>query len=427
MLGFLIYTDGKNSIMDFIKILNERERIEELKSYEILDTLPEKEYNYITDLACHISGSKTSLISLVDKDRQWFKAKKKFKDVQTSRKVSFCSVAIQNSSEHLIIEDARKDKRFSNNPLVNKNNPIIFYAGFPLVSPNNFALGTLCVINDKPQNLTHKQISLLKGLSLQVINLLELRKKNIELRRKNKNYRLENINYKNFVKTVSHDLKMPLANIITSTDIIHLNSKKNNDFFSQRYLKNIKEASFSMSSYIDGLLHYYESETFNKEDRNVFMIQDLLIYVSKFLALDSYNLKFNYSKHPFTICSSEQIFEQIFINLIGNSIKYNDKSEIVIDINFEEDESFYTFKVKDNGMGISKEDLSKIFNLFETINVVDSKGKKGFGIGLATVKNLVTKLNGSIQVDSVFGQWTEFTFRIEKTRGLMESYIKAID
>lgn len=405
----------------------EKQRIDDLKSYNILDSLPEKEYNYITDLACHISGSKTSLISLVDEDRQWFKAKKNFEDVQTSRKISFCSVAIQNPSDNLIVEDARKDKRFCNNPLVNKNNPLIFYAGFPLISPKNLALGTLCVINDKPQKLTPKQVALLEGLSLQVMNLLELRKKNIELRTKNKEYRLENINYKNFVKTVSHDLKMPLANIITSTDIIQLHYKKNNDFFSQKYLKNIKEASFSMSSYIDGLLHYFESENSNNENKEIFIFQDILIYASKFLALESYNLKLNYSKQPFSIYGNEKVFEQIFINLIGNSIKYNNKSQVVIDINFEEDKFFYRFKFKDNGMGISKKDLSKIFNLFETVNNVDSKGRKGFGIGLATVKNLVTKLNGVIQVNSVLGEWTEFTFSIKKTNEYIQTDLKAID
>lgn len=394
----------------------EQKRIEELKSYEILDTLPEKEYNYITDLACHISGSKTSLISLVDRDRQWFKARNNFQEMETPRDISFCSVAIENPDETLIVNDARSDKRFSDNPLVTKEDPLIFYAGFPLVTPNNFALGTLCIIDDKPQKLSAKQIELLRGLSIQVINLLELRKKNIELRQKNKTFRLQNINYKNFVKTVSHDLKMPLANIITSTDIIQLQNKKSNDFFSHRYLSNIKEASFSMSSYIDGLLHYFESESIEGVENEVFLIQDLLVHVTRFLALESYNLKLNYSKNPFNVFTSEKILEQVFINLIGNSLKYNSKHEIIINIDFTEDKSFYYFRLRDNGSGISEKDLPRIFNLFETIGMVDSKGNKGFGIGLATVKNLIHKLKGSIQVNSVVGEWTEFAFTIAKNK-----------
>lgn len=412
--------------MIFEELSCEKRRLKELKSYNILDTLPEKEYKYITDLACHISGAKTALISLVDEDRQWFKAKTNFEDIQTSRKVSFCSVAIENPDKPLIVQDARKNERFSNNPLVHKKNPIIFYAGFPLVTPNGFALGTLCIINDIPLMIKATQIELLEGLSLQVINLLELRKKNIELRTKNKRYRLENINYRNFVRTVSHDLKMPLANIITSTDIIQLHHKKTSDFFAQKYLHNIKESSFSMSSYIDGLLHYFESESFEKEHEESFILQDLLIYVTKFLALESYNLKINYAKNPFVIHGSEKILEQIFINLIGNSLKYNDKSEIVIDIDFEERESFYHFKLKDNGLGISDKNLSKIFNLFETVNMVDSKGNRGFGIGLATVKNLVHKLNGSIQVNSVVGEWSEFVFTMKKNRAFKETDLNVI-
>lgn len=106
--------------------------------------------------------------------------------------------------------------------------------------------------------------------------------------------------------------------------------------------------------------------------------------------------------------------EQIILNLVGNSLKYNDKEKIKIDIHCTEKSGFYHFSISDNGMGIPKNKRSHIFDLFVTTGKLDRNGKKGNGIGLSTVKKLVTKLGGEIEVSSELGKGTTFHFSIKK-------------
>jgi len=155
---------------------NEALRLEALRSYQILDTLTETEYDELTELASLITGTPISLISLIDENRQWFKSKKGISIVETDRSHSFCSHAIQNKDFPLIIPDARVDERFKNNPYVTQDPNIIFYAGIPLVDSDNFALGSLCVIDNQPKELNEKQIAALQTIAKNVVRLIEMRK-----------------------------------------------------------------------------------------------------------------------------------------------------------------------------------------------------------------------------------------------------------
>jgi len=162
---------------------DELNRLNALKSYEILDTLSEDEYDGITRLAAQICGTKISLITLIDESRQWFKSKHGIDARETPRELAFCNHAIQSPHSVLIIEDSTKDIRFKDNPFVNGEPNIIFYAGVPLVDKDQFALGTLCVIDNEPKKLSAAQIDALQTLSKSVINLFELRRNNIQLRK----------------------------------------------------------------------------------------------------------------------------------------------------------------------------------------------------------------------------------------------------
>ncbi len=153
---------------------NETERLAALHRYNVLDSLPEQEFDDLVLLASEICGTPIALISLVDIDRQWFKSRIGIDASETSRDISFCGHAVADNSL-LIVPDATLDERFTDNPLVLHDPNIQFYAGAPLVTPEKYVLGTLCVIDHKPRQLTDRQIQMLSTLSRQVVSQLELR------------------------------------------------------------------------------------------------------------------------------------------------------------------------------------------------------------------------------------------------------------
>ena len=119
-------------------------------------------------------------MTLVDKDKQWFKSKVGLEITETKRDWSFCTHAIKENSP-LIIHDAYKDERFINNPLVKGDPKIRFYAGFPLKNSDGNKLGTLCVIDRKPGKLNPNQYNVMELLSKQIVSFLELRKQSLNL------------------------------------------------------------------------------------------------------------------------------------------------------------------------------------------------------------------------------------------------------
>lgn len=153
---------------------NETQRLRALHAYKILDTLAEQAYDDLTCLAAQICDAPIALISLVDRDRQWFKSRVGLDAEETSRKVSFCAHAIHHSGQLLEVEDALEDQRFAGNPLVTGDPHIRFYAGMPIVDAAGLALGTLCVIDRKPRVLKQAQRQALKALSRQVMAQIRL-------------------------------------------------------------------------------------------------------------------------------------------------------------------------------------------------------------------------------------------------------------
>jgi diguanylate cyclase (GGDEF)-like protein len=155
---------------------NEALRLSVLHRYGILDTLAERSYDDIALLASHICETPIAVISLVDSDRQWFKSKVGLDINETPRDEAFCAHAILQPGNTLVVTDALEDVRFSDNPLVVGSDGVRFYAGSPLVSPTGEALGTVCVIDRKPRQLSEQQLAALQALSRQVIALLEMRR-----------------------------------------------------------------------------------------------------------------------------------------------------------------------------------------------------------------------------------------------------------
>ena len=146
-----------------------------LKEYQILDTAAEQAYDDITALAAYLCDVPIAMISLVDESRQWFKSKLGLNQQETPRDVAFCAHAILQT-EPLIVRDALKDARFADSALVTREPHIRFYAGFPLATPEGFALGTLCAIDRRPRQLSAGKKTAMRALSRQIMALLELRR-----------------------------------------------------------------------------------------------------------------------------------------------------------------------------------------------------------------------------------------------------------
>ncbi|EDY37251.1 GAF [Cyanobium sp. PCC 7001] len=153
----------------------EQARLEALQGYRILDTEAEQAYDDITLLAAQLCDVPIALISLVDAERQWFKSRVGVDVEETSRDVSFCAHAIL-SDETLVVRDAREDDRFQDNPLVCSEPNIVFYAGVPLRTPEGARIGTLCVIDHRPRELSPTQLQALEALARQVVLQLELKR-----------------------------------------------------------------------------------------------------------------------------------------------------------------------------------------------------------------------------------------------------------
>ena len=161
---------------------NEAERLRALHRYQILDTGAEAAFDDLVSIAAAICGAPMGSVSLIDSDRQWFKARLGLADQETSRDTAFCAHAILNPHEMLVVPDAQADERFRDNPVVTDEPHIRFYAGAPLLSLEGLPMGTLCVMDRQPRELEAYQLDALDALSRQVASLLELRRITHDLR-----------------------------------------------------------------------------------------------------------------------------------------------------------------------------------------------------------------------------------------------------
>lgn len=389
---------------------NEKQRLKALKSFNILDTLEEKEYDAITRIAADICDTPMALVSLIDEDRQWFKSHHGIDATETPRDLAFCAHAINTPDSLFVVNDANKDDRFFDNPLVTGGPSVQFYAGAPLNTKDGESIGTLCVIDIKPRKeFTERQRASLKDLADQVMAQLELRRQNIQQKIINEELRIKNDQLKHLSYRLAHDMKTPLLGI---SSIVGFIKEDYSDFYKEteipNYLSIIDNRVEFMESLINGIINYnaitnaditVQEFNISKEIESVLNKQTNATKVH--LQLDNCNETINHSLNS---------FHQIFRNLISNSIKFTDKSTIDILIGFKEDQDFYEFTYEDNGPGIPERYWEKVFTLFEKLGTENTNDT---GIGLSTIKALIDKLGGTISIgkrkDDKKGVYFNFT------------------
>ena len=393
---------------------NEQERLEALRRYNILDTLPEEEYEDITSLASTICNTPISLVSLIDKDRQFFKSNRGLPITETSRDVSFCAHALNAPDDLFVVSDARDDERFFDNPLVTGSPNIVFYAGMPLVTPDNFALGTLCVIDDKPHDLTDTQQDALRALSNQVIKSLELRRKNKLLLDYQEELEAFAKEMEAFAFTASHDLKEPLIVVKSLLAILEEKYSHLLDEDAKQYIFYAVDGATKMETLISDLLNYARAvnSTEVAEETDIDAIVDEVMQSNK-LMIEEKGATINKINLP-KIKISRTGIKQVFQNLIGNAMKYQAEGiKPIIDITATETETHWQFSVKDNGIGIPEKSLASVFDMFKRAH---SKEKyRGTGLGLSICKKVVEKNGGNIWAESEQGKGSNFLFTIAKS------------
>jgi len=392
----------------------EESRLAALKSYNILDTGEEKDFDDLTVLASAICQTPIALISLIDDKRQWFKSRMGIAQRETPIELSICATAIASDLDIMIVEDARQDERFAKNPLVTGDTRMTFYAGVPLVNDDGFALGSLCVIDQHKKQLTDEQTAALKIIARQVVDKLELRKKAIELEKIHQELIDSNLFIQKFAAMAAHDIKNPMTSILLTAQALKMRLQKLEDKSCERLIDLNITSTKCLMALLDDMIAYSKSPSLLLTQKQTVNLLEILRKVTSMINVpDNFTIKLPTENRQLNI--SSVAIEQIFINLLTNAIRYNDKEQGIINIRFSEDDDNYHFEVEDNGIGIAREYHEKIFNNNFTLKVSDRYNKKGSGIGLSTVKELIKALNGTIKLQSIPGKGSTFNFSLKKS------------
>ncbi|WP_299155158.1 HAMP domain-containing sensor histidine kinase [uncultured Christiangramia sp.] len=391
---------------------NEKLRRAALKEYQIVNSGPDEDYDNLTFLAtvtCEVSVAK---INIVDRDRIWNKSVHGTEISEIEREHSFCDLTIKSKTPILCLKRSEDPEIFESATGM-YSTEYSFYAGVPLYNPDGHAIAVLCIFDTYEKELSSMQEKALLAISKQALKLFESRKQKQKLFTVQNKLEEKYKELEKFASLVSHDLKSPLANIISLSELLKDENKEKFDEETNQYLQFLVEASYSLRNYIDGILSFYRSDhVIKKEASNVNLGKLLKPIVDLYTV--SNNIEISYPEDIELTAVNKAALTQVFMNLISNALKYNDKDIRKVRIEFTPEEEFYTFEVIDNGNGIPAERFEKIFELFATLDTADRDGNVGSGIGLATVKKLVESMHGKVSISSTEGEGSNFKFSVPR-------------
>jgi signal transduction histidine kinase len=382
---------------------NEKKRLQDLHESRLLDSPQEEEFNEIVKFASSLCNMPISLISLVDSNRQWFKARVGLNVSETSRDISFCSHAILQ--DHIFeIPDTLDDVRFNDNPLVINDPSIRFYAGVPLVTSSGSRLGTLCVIDKVPGQLNEKQRLGLTVLASNVIKITELRIKNKEL-----HYLADT--QKRIISILAHDVRNPLASIkniieLKQSDVLDINEAAEMMGMVAGQLNSTIDMVENIVNW--GQLHLQ----FGTLKFNDFDLHDLVDRVFGSESLNSMiknNKLVNLTQEGTFIYSDQNILEFILRNLVGNANKFTKNGSI--SVSSQQTGGKTILCIADTGVGMTDEQAEALLKNNIDAAVRSTPGtdmEKGNGLGLLLVKEFIDRIDGTITVESSLNSGTTF-------------------
>lgn len=397
---------------------NESERQSNLDSYNLVDTAPEIDFDNITELASQICETPIALISIIDNDRQWFKSKVGLEANQTGRDVSFCGHAI-HSDELFEIKNSKEDDRFKGNPLVTDAPEVIFYAGQPIISSEGYRLGTLCVIDNKPNELTEKQKRTMHILSQHVRSLLDLRKKNLELQKalveveKRSSEMVQNaklVGLGRLAGGVAHEINNPLAIIAGRVDQLNIKLKPSEDSKEKELLNSIKDNVKRIKGIVTGMLEYSRDEKVATNERTT--LGACVDMVFPFFSEKCSGIGIEIFKdvdEDLAIEVNKIQISQIIVNLLNNAIDATEEQSLrKISIIGKKEGQEVVLRIADNGPGIPEDKIDQVLEPFFTTKAPG----KGTGLGLSISFAMAKTNKGQLGITKDREKGAEFYLRL---------------
>ncbi len=385
---------------------NEQDRLNNLYSYELLDTLPEKDYDDITKLASHICQTPVSLVTLLDKDRQWFKSAHGL-DVQgTSRELAFCSHAILRPDETMVVPDAEKDERFFDNPLVTGDLHVMFYAGVPLLTEEGYPIGSLCVVDNKPRQLDESQLLALKILANQTMRLMQLHKKTKELSRSRQILQEVNSELERFAQTAAENIKLPCDNAIEFTGLIADKFDSTLDADDKQLLSLIKYSCENIKSTIDTTLQRTERISALQDNKSLFTFTTLMQELKQQLPAISGNVMLAAHSDSDNIYFFKNLLLQVMNTVVSASFEFNTAQQPFVDITYKHNKSNYIFTITDNGKGIP------VFSRSGGYTLLNDNQNNNYTDKLNTARKIITTLSGSFEMSFEENKGTHFIISV---------------
>ena len=355
--------------------IDEKNRLKELSTYAVLDSIVEDDYDNLVNMAASICETPMSLITIIDKSRQWFKSCTGIDASETPRSLSFCGHAINNPKHPLIIEDTLLDERFYDNPLVIDGPKIRSYVGIPLITKNGFPLGTLCIADTKPRKISENQLVSLKMLSKQVMNLLVLRKSQIKLK--------DQLDQNSILlKEVHHRVK---NNLQVISSLLRLQSRELPNIKLRTAFRESQDRIIAISK-VHELL--YRNENLNMVDLEEY-IRSLVTRVISNMNKKKVEVNLVVNTNKVGLNLDTIIPVGLILNeIVTNSMKYAftniRKGEITINFN-KLHGSNYEIQIGDNGVGFKNKIITEHNNT----------------LGIRLIKKLTEQVNGTVTFDKV--------------------------
>lgn len=371
---------------------NENERLQKLHTYDILDTPAEHTFEKIAILAAQIFGTPIAQVTFVDRERVFFKTNiSPLAATEINRRDSFCSVAILNEGI-TFFENILEVPELANNPFVAMENGVRFYAGAPLKTTEGLQLGTVCVLDTQPRDVSPQQLKMLETLSSIVMDELELRLATRKALR----------TQTDMMNRIVHDLKNPNTTISLSAELIK--RKADDPKIVADFADRIKTSANNVLTTLNNLLDLSQIEngSFRLNISEVNLL-NILTTASKNFELiakeKKQQIKISCNCTPIILADATRL-QDAFENLLSNALKYaNPETQVDILIKATENKEILV-EFKDQGQGLLPEDMDRLFIKFARLSAIPTGKEHSNGIGLSIVKMLIELHNGKVWAES---------------------------